>query len=154
MYLYINISLISAPPMQFSDSPPWPYGLTRKLFFSSAPTSENLTHDIKIFPVRFGPTPAPYRSTGSVVYRRHSERAQESFPWDYMSTFLTNLPLRGLVGAVSRRSTRPGNTTFANTEKRVRSCLVSRWLLAFVTRCLFEHVVRNLRHMLSHLYYG
>lgn len=115
---------------------------------SSAPTSHNLTHDIKIFPMHFGPAPARYWSTVFVVYRHDTERAQEWFSWDYMSTFLTNLRLQ--VCLAQRYSVPP------NLAKRPLPTLKN--VLAFITWCLFDHVIRNLLcllcTMLLHIYHG
>lgn len=54
-------------------------------FFCSAPTSDNLTHDITIIQVRFGFAPAPYWSSVFVVYRQDTEKTREWFSSDAMS---------------------------------------------------------------------
>lgn len=63
-------------------------------FFSSTPSSDNLTHDIKIIRVRFSFAPAPYWSSVSVVYRHDTEKTLEWFPSDDMSPFLMSVGLR------------------------------------------------------------
>lgn len=85
---YINISVISAPWCRYQTHLT---ALTDLMtlyinFFSYAPTSDNLTHDIKIIRVRFGFAPAPYWSSVSVVYKHDTEKTQEWFSSDDMSS--------------------------------------------------------------------
>lgn len=80
--------------MQVSDS--YPTALTDLMtlyinFFSFAPTSDNLTHDIKIIWVRFGLAPAPYWLSASVVYTHDTEETQEWFSSEHMSPFSKDL---------------------------------------------------------------
>lgn len=86
--------------MQISDS--YPTALTDFMtlyinFFSSATTSDNLTHYIKIIWVRFGFAPAPYWFSVPVVYRHDTEKTQEWFSSEDMSPFSKDLGLQVCV---------------------------------------------------------
>lgn len=113
------------PLMQISDS--YLTAITDLMtlcnFFSFAPSSDNLTHNIKIIQVHFGFTPAPYWSCVSCLFFTDMTLRRHKSDFHQICHFLTNLGLR-VCATVSQRSARPGKMTFYNSEKVVRSCLL------------------------------